>query len=184
MPSEPPALRASDEDRDRAVEALQVAVGAGRITAEELDVRVEAALSARTIDDLAALTADLPTARTAAQSPDVLVIRQEGGKYRKTGRWVVPRDIEIRTKLCKVTIDLTEAITTDSVLRIDADMRLGKLTIVTAPGVVIDVAGLALTFSKAKLGTSTDTTPDTTPCRLRVEVVGKLNNAKLIETRP
>lgn len=131
---------------------------------------------ARTIDDLAAVTADLPTTPPA---PDVLVIKQEGGKYQKTGRWVVPGRIEIRTKLCKVTLDLTEAATTSGVLRIDADMKLGRLTIVTEPGVVIDADGLALAFSKVKLATSTDAA-----CRLRVEVVGRLNNAKLIETRP
>lgn len=80
----------------------------------------------------------------------------------------------------KVTLDLTEAIATDGVLRIDADMKLGSLTIVTAPpGIVIDAGGLALVFSKAKLGTNTEAA-----CRLRIEVAGRLNDAKLIETRP
>lgn len=182
MSSEPPALRASDADRERAVETLQVAAADGRITAEELEVRVETALSARTIDDLAVLTADLPATPSA---PDVLVINQEGGKYRKAGRWVLPGRIEIRTKLCKVTLDLTEAIAADGVLRIDADMKLGSLTIVTAPGMVIDADGLALAFSKTKLGASSDAASASPSARrLRIEVVGRLNNAKLVEARP
>ncbi|MFE5022481.1 DUF1707 domain-containing protein [Streptomyces sp. NPDC056656] len=54
-------LRASDRDRDQVVEILQVAAGDGRITAEELDERLDGALSARTAGELAALTADLPS---------------------------------------------------------------------------------------------------------------------------
>src|SRR5215472_9944745 len=48
-------LRASHDDRDRVVEVLRVAAGDGRITAEELDERVGAALTARTYGELAAL---------------------------------------------------------------------------------------------------------------------------------
>src|SRR5260370_22198090 len=55
-------LRASHDDRDRAVEVLRVAGGDDRLTAEELDERVGAALTARTYGELAALVADLPAA--------------------------------------------------------------------------------------------------------------------------
>jgi hypothetical protein len=63
-----PELRASHEDRDRAVEILRVAAGGGRLTAAELDERVEAALTARTSGGLAALTADLPAVPGQADS--------------------------------------------------------------------------------------------------------------------
>jgi hypothetical protein len=53
-------MRASHEDRDRTVDVLRVAAGDGRLTLEELDERLEAALSARTVGELAVLTADLP----------------------------------------------------------------------------------------------------------------------------
>src|SRR5580693_5549409 len=62
-PSEPSAqgeLRASHMDRDRVVELLRVAAGDGRLTPEELDERLEAALTARTYSELAVLTTDLP----------------------------------------------------------------------------------------------------------------------------
>lgn len=45
-------LRASDADRDR-VDVLRVAAGDGRLTVAELDERLEAALSARTLSELA-----------------------------------------------------------------------------------------------------------------------------------
>lgn len=53
-------LRASDADRELAVEILCAAAGDGRLSAAELDERLEVALTARTIGELAELTADLP----------------------------------------------------------------------------------------------------------------------------
>jgi DUF1707 SHOCT-like domain len=50
------------EDRDRVVDALRVAGGDGRLTTEELDARLERALSARTLGELAELTADFTDA--------------------------------------------------------------------------------------------------------------------------
>ena len=54
-----PEQRASDADRDTAVDILCAAVAEGRLTLAELDKRAGAALSARTICELAALIADL-----------------------------------------------------------------------------------------------------------------------------
>ena len=64
-------LRASHVDRDRVVELLRVAAGDGRLTAEELDERLEAALTARTCGELAALTTDLPAVPDSAPGPPV-----------------------------------------------------------------------------------------------------------------
>jgi len=65
------------------VDALRVAGGDGRLTTEELDARLERALAARTLGELAELTADLPGTPAAR---DVLVVGQHGGKYVKEGR--------------------------------------------------------------------------------------------------
>ena len=58
-PPRPPALRASDADRDRVIELLRAAVADGRLDPAEFDERLDAALAARTIEALAPLTADL-----------------------------------------------------------------------------------------------------------------------------
>src|SRR5262249_51937311 len=100
MPDDVPDLRASHADRDRVVDALRIAAGDGRLSAEELDARLESALSARTLGDLAGLTADLPIA-PAAKDNDVLVVEQHGGRYVREGRWPVPARIELRTQLCR-----------------------------------------------------------------------------------
>jgi hypothetical protein len=62
-PVRAPAPRASDADRDIAADILCAAVGDGRLTLDELDERLGAALSARTTTELAALIADLPGRR-------------------------------------------------------------------------------------------------------------------------
>jgi hypothetical protein len=53
-------LRASDADRERVAERLRAAGGEGRLTADELEERLETAFSARTRAELEPLTADLP----------------------------------------------------------------------------------------------------------------------------
>jgi DUF1707 SHOCT-like domain/Domain of unknown function (DUF4190) len=61
--------RAADADRDRVVEFLNTAYGAGRLSKDECDSRVENALSARTYGDLDRITADLPAAEAAVVAP-------------------------------------------------------------------------------------------------------------------
>lgn len=55
------AMRASDGDREKVVQALQEQVGEGRLTLAEFEQRSTAAYaSAKTVGDLRALTNDLP----------------------------------------------------------------------------------------------------------------------------
>ena len=87
-------LRASHEDRDRVVEELRMAAGDGRLTAEELDQRLEVALTARTYGELTALTKDLPAGpglATTAEPKDLVRIESRTSSARRDGRWVVPK---------------------------------------------------------------------------------------------
>jgi hypothetical protein len=65
-------MRAADVDRDRAVGFLTTAFTEGRLTKDEYDARVDAALNARTYGDLDSVVTDLPGARI------VPVIRARG----------------------------------------------------------------------------------------------------------
>lgn len=62
-------LRAGHADREQVVGTLQDAFVHGRLTKNELDVRVGRALTARTYADLAAITADLPRGQAARPDP-------------------------------------------------------------------------------------------------------------------
>ncbi|MGY1603741.1 DUF1707 SHOCT-like domain-containing protein [Geodermatophilus sp. SYSU D00815] len=57
---EAPRIRAGDADRSRVVERLGRHLGEGRLTVAEFDERVAAAYAAVHLDELPALTADLP----------------------------------------------------------------------------------------------------------------------------
>ena len=59
-------LRASHADREQVIEALKGAFVHGRLTRDELDLRVGRALAALTYADLAALTTDIPGAPAPA----------------------------------------------------------------------------------------------------------------------
>ena len=53
-------IRVSDQDREQATVRLRDSFAQGRLTREELDERITAALNARTVGDLRRVTADLP----------------------------------------------------------------------------------------------------------------------------
>ncbi len=69
---QPTPQRIGDAERDRAAELLRDHLAEGRLTAEEFDERVDAALTARTASDLDPLFTDLPGPRpgqTVATTP-------------------------------------------------------------------------------------------------------------------
>ncbi len=59
-------MRASHADREQVIEVLKDAFVHGRLTKDELDARAGRALAARTCSELAALTADIPSARVVS----------------------------------------------------------------------------------------------------------------------
>jgi hypothetical protein len=178
-------LRASHEDRDRVVEVLRVAAGDGRLSAEELDQRIERALTARTYGELSALVADLPAAEpgvTAAPKPkDVLRIDRFGASARRDGRWVLPQRIEVRVTGGNVTLDFTEAIITLPSLQISAVVAGGNLIVITKPGVVVDTDEVIVAGGNVKARERRDAE---VPVLLRVEVTGKVVGGSIIVRMP
>ena len=65
----PYAVRASDPERERVVEALRAHAAAGRLDPDELEERLGRAYAARTRADLVPLVADLPAPTTVAPAP-------------------------------------------------------------------------------------------------------------------
>ncbi|MFI6284701.1 DUF1707 domain-containing protein [Streptomyces sp. NPDC051018] len=187
-PGSSPGLRASHADRDRVVDVLRIAAGDGLLTAEELDERLEAALSARTLSELAPLTADLPPVSaagglTGAGVKDVVRIEQvHSGAIERVGPWVVPRRLELVVTFCEVTLDFTDAVITHDTLRIDVAMTGKTLTLVTRPGIVVDTDGLQLLHSRV-MDRRPPAHPDT-PVVLRVELVGQKSLGRVVVRPP
>ncbi|WP_239157899.1 hypothetical protein [Streptomyces sp. SID13726] len=99
--------------------------GKNTTRASELDERLEAVPPARTVNQLAVLTVDLPSVSGAVGGVDAAakdVVRFEGvhsGAVTRAGRWVVPRRLELAVTYCAVTLDFTEAVITQDTVLID-----------------------------------------------------------------
>jgi hypothetical protein len=176
-----PEVRASHADRDRVVDVLRAAAGDGRLTLEELDERLEAALSARTVGELAVLTADLPAVAgdMAVEAQEVVRIEQEGSSTRRGDGWAVPRRLEIRSAWGEVTLDFTDAVITRDTLHIDLDMRAGTLRLLTRPGIVVDTDALVTNYSQIKSRRAADA-----PVLLRVRITGEISYGQVVVRPP
>ncbi|GGT00432.1 DUF1707 SHOCT-like domain-containing protein [Streptomyces griseoviridis] len=180
-PGSPPGPRAPHTDRDRAVDVLRVAAGDGLLTADELDERLEVALSARSLSEPAELTADPPaTAHGAtAKATDTVRIEQAfSGAVERSGRWTLPRRLELAVTWCDATPGHAEAVITHDTLRIDVAMAGETLTLITRPGIETDIDGLipvhcGLRHRHAR------TAPDA-PAELRVDVVGQKTHGEVV----
>src|SRR5579859_350077 len=187
-------LRASHDDRDRAVELLRVAAGDGRITAAELDERVGAALTARTCGELTELVSDLPAAPGSlpltpgslagvpgATPKDLVRIECDTGTARRDGPWLVPHRMEVRVNRGSVTLDFTEAVVAWPSLEIDADIQTGNLTLVTGPGIFVSIDDLAISTGTVKVDAPWG--PEV-PVRFRIDVSGRASTGSITARPP
>ena len=188
-PPSPPALRASDADRDRVIDVLRAAVGDGRLDPAEFDERLDAALAARTIDALVPLTADLvaapgsnlaltlPRAGTPAEpAAELVTIREKHSSVRREGRWTLPHRLALRTAWCNVLLDLTSAVRSSPELIIELQVRGGNVELVLAPGMVVDANGLSVRHSRLAISRDAG---DGTPETLSVHLAGRMKHGSI-----
>lgn len=187
-------LRVSHQDRDQIAEVLRDAAGDGRLTAEELDERLERALTARTYDDLAALVTDLPRAGktlspvenllAAASAPaakDLIRIHVASGSGQRHGRWVVPARMSLKATTGSITLDFTQAVITSPTLHIDAEVRTGSITLITKPGIAVDMDDIEVRSGSAKVKAPWG---DDVPVLLRIDVAGKCGSGSITARPP
>src|SRR5579859_2715368 len=177
-------LRASHEDRDRVVELLRVSAGDGRLTAEELDERLERAMTARTYGELARLVADLPATGLAAapvlasaQVKDVVRIDTRSGHVKRVDHWVVPQRMEVKVTSGHVLLDFTQAEITRPTLKLDVDVRSGHVRLITKPGIVVDTDDVTIRSGHVRVKTPWG--PDV-PGQFRIEVSGRVGSGHLV----
>ncbi|HME65269.1 MAG TPA: DUF1707 domain-containing protein [Streptosporangiaceae bacterium] len=182
-------LRASHEDRDRVVELLRVSAGDGRLTAEELDERLELAMTARTYGELAKLVADLPADGSVASAPaprapqakEVVRIDCGSGHTMKEGRWVVPQRIEARVRSGHLKLDFSQAVITQPSLQLDVEVRSGHIVLITKPGIVVDTDDVVVRSGHVQVRAPWG---DAVPEVLRIEVSGKVGSGHFVARPP
>ena len=142
-PSDLPAIRASDEERERSVVLLREAVVRGRLTLEEFSERVGRAQVATNDRDLAELTVDLPA---HAPLPAVITPQKHRAfcsKLVRRGSWEIPERSSWRSLFGTIVLDLREARLAGPVVELDIYNLFGTVAVLVPAGVQLDVEGSA-----------------------------------------
>lgn len=151
-----PALRASDADRERVASRLHNAMADGRITMTELEQRLDKTYAAKTLGELAPITADLPADDAApAFAPSTtpsLIGGPPGSSFSmavmagasRRGAWVVPAQHTSFAFWGGVDIDLRQATFAQQHTTITAIAIMGGIDIVVPDDIRVEVNGIGL----------------------------------------
>jgi Domain of unknown function (DUF1707)/Cell wall-active antibiotics response 4TMS YvqF len=118
------------------------ALADGRISHDEYSERISAALSARTLGDLAGLTTDLA-------APEHQPVQLDGGKpvtalfntAARSGRWVVPHTMTCVAAFGEVELDLREALLQDRHVVLTVYAVCGRVRLIVPAGVEVVMNG-------------------------------------------
>jgi hypothetical protein len=148
------------------VEQLRDAAAEGRIDLDELDSRLEQALTSKTYAELAVLTADLPRPKSSESQPPLVL---KGGMYgasRGPGRWEVPRHVIARAGMGGVKIDFTRVECHLTEVAVEAHGETSGVTIVIPDSWAADTSGMDPGIGGLKDKTTPDRLPGTPLIRL------------------
>jgi hypothetical protein len=146
------AILASNAERDQTAQRLQVAFAEQRLTDDEFDQRIRAALTARTTGDLDQLTADLPAETPGLSQAGLAAPGRKPGRFvvtfknsiRRSGRWSVPRKLTFGVYKGTGVLDLRAAELSAPVTTIRAVIYKSRSEIVLPPGVRLELGGLGV----------------------------------------
>jgi hypothetical protein len=178
--AEPPAIRASDAEREAVVARLQTAAGEGRLALDELADRLDRAFAAATRDELEELTRDLP-AEQAAPAPPAAKARRwvvgiMGGGTQK-GRWRIASRCTVVNVMGGADLDLTGAVVEGAETEIQVFSLMGGSDIVVPDGVHVELSGFAfMGGNDLKLGDTPPPPPGAPVVRVRAwSIMGGTN---------
>jgi Domain of unknown function (DUF1707)/Cell wall-active antibiotics response 4TMS YvqF len=180
--------RASDADRNHAIDRLRSAYVEGRLDQQEFDERSEAALRSKTIGQLDRLFHDLPGSFTphgqvhpyGAAGPVVqpgqggnrLSIAVMSGVQRR-GSWRVPVDSTAVAFMGGVELDLRTAVLSGPVTTITAVAFMGGIEITVPPGIRVESSGFGFMGGWDNRATEERLAPDAPVLRVRgVAIMG------------
>lgn len=170
---EPPAILASDAERERSVSLLREAVGDGRLTLEEFSERVGQAQTARTDQELSMLARDLPAdapAAAAAAIPDHEQHRACCSHLIRSGAWELPARSSWRSIFGTIDLDLRQARLAGPEAELKVYNLFGTVNVIVPEGVEVSVRGGGL-FASQKLETPVSPPIPSGP-KLRIEISG------------
>ncbi|MCO1657895.1 DUF1707 SHOCT-like domain-containing protein [Pseudonocardia humida] len=149
-PAQPPGIRISDADRERAAERLHQALAEGRITVQELEERLSAVYAAKYEADLVPPLIDLPggqiAVRPAAAVPaantEPVVLRSGMSTIKRTGAWSVPPKLRVQNGMGSVVLDFVEADNPHPVVEIELELGAGSAKLIVPDEATANVDGV------------------------------------------
>ena len=151
--SDPDGMRASDSEREAAVERLRTASAEGRLSLEELIGRTEAAYSATTRSELATVTTDLPEQEShppAMQPAHAQRMVSVFADVSRRGWWRAEGTVSPMTVFGDVELDLRQAAVPTGHLNISAVAPFGDIEVIVPDGVIVELSGFSL-FGRKKV---------------------------------
>ncbi|GAA1193004.1 DUF1707 domain-containing protein [Streptomyces hebeiensis] len=137
LPEDPLSLIRED-DRDTAVRRLKDAYAEGHIAHEEMDERLDQALTATTHSDLLTALASLPAENAGTTS----TIAAAGGRIRRRGAWRVPRFLKVESAFGSVRLDLSRAVIEHAAVDIELQLGTGGAKITVPRDATVDIEDL------------------------------------------
>lgn len=176
----------SHEDRDRVAEQLRVAAGDGRLTADELDERLETALTARTYGELEVLLTDLPASAGAVPAPvqeakELVQLKVSHSVIKRDGRWIVPKRLEVENRHGNVILDFSNAIISQPTLELSISVGHGNIVMIVPPEVIVDLDGVASGHGTIHQRVRRDAD---TPVKLMITASGNVRHGNLVVRGP
>jgi hypothetical protein len=124
---------------------LAAALSDGRLTHDEHSERTGAALSARTLGELARLTQDLASpAEQPVRVDDGRMVTGIFGTEVRDGRWVVPPVLTCSAFGGEVAVDFREALLQERHVVLYANAVCGRVRLIVPAGVEVVMGGTAL----------------------------------------
>ena len=139
-----PALRASDSDRERAASVLQAATADGRVSASELDERLQLVYNAKSKAELASIVQDLQPVqwenRTPTATKDVGIIND----FVRDERWVVGDKYRATAVIAVGVVDLRKAQFTSPETTIRVHSWISTVYVVVPEDAEVHVSGTGI----------------------------------------
>jgi hypothetical protein len=151
--TDPDSHRASDLEREAAVERLRVASVEGRLTLGELTSRTEAAYTAQTRGELVRVTADLPE-RLSGPAPGQPArsnwIVSVFGDVTRSGWWRADEAVSPMSLFGDVELDLRQAAVPTGEIEIKAVAPFGDIEVIVPDGISVELTGFSV-FGRKKV---------------------------------
>ncbi|WP_224387435.1 DUF1707 domain-containing protein [Pseudonocardia sp. ICBG1293] len=132
-------LRVSHAERDHISALLNRHHLEGRLDGTELAERLAAVSAAVTRADLNSVVLDLPGALDAVPTRDVLELTNTAGDLRRTGEWLVPPRVVVRSWFGNARLDMRRARFVTGEVVVDVDLVVGNVDLRLPAGATVDL---------------------------------------------